>query len=92
MGLIIIIHRHFVSERPALLSNLINFVSIEILKVDVPITIVGGESMLVTFTGVGYDQRIMGDTMMFADRNSSSIPDRQLIQVPEQVTSLRAHL
>ena len=42
--------------------------------------------MLVTFTGVGYDQRIMGDTMMFAEQKGASIPDRQLVLVTEQVT------
>ena len=41
--------------------------------------------MLVTFTGVGYDQRIMGDTLPVRDVGSTTVPDKQVVQVPKQV-------
>ena len=63
-----------------------------LLQVDVPITIAGGETVLVTFTGVGYDQRIMGDTMMFTNQKGDSIPDQQLVQVPEQVSKYKLYI
>lgn len=53
---------------------------------DVPVRIIGGESVLVTFTGVGYDQRIMGDTLPVKDVGSTTVPDKQIVQVPKQVS------
>lgn len=47
--------------------------------------IIGGETVLVTFTGVGYDQRIMGDTLPVRDVGSNTVPDKQVVQVPKQV-------
>lgn len=41
--------------------------------------------MLVTFTGVGYDQRIMGETRPVKDMGSTTVPDKQIVQVPKQV-------
>ena len=41
--------------------------------------------MLITFTGVGYDQRIMGDTLPVRDVGSTTVPDKQVVQVPKQV-------
>ena len=52
---------------------------------DIPVRIVGGETVLVTFTGVGYDQRIMGDTLPVRDMGSTTVPDKQVVQVPKQV-------
>ena len=52
---------------------------------DIPVRIVGGETALVTFTGVGYDQRIMGDTLPVRDMGSITIPAKQVVQVPKQV-------
>lgn len=54
-------------------------------QVDIPVRIVGGETVLVTFTGVGYDQRILGDTLPVGDMGSSTVPDKQVVQVPKQV-------
>ena len=54
-------------------------------QVDIPVRIVGGETVLVTFTGVGYDQRIMGDTLPVRDIGSTTVPDKQVVQVPKQV-------
>ena len=54
-------------------------------QVDIPVRIVGGETVLVTFTGVGYDQRIMGDTLPVRDMGSTTVPDKQVVQVPKQV-------
>ena len=56
------------------------------LQVDVPVRIIGGETVLVTFTGVGYDQRIMGDTLPVKDGGSTTVPDKQIVQVPKQVS------
>ena len=47
--------------------------------------IIGGETVLVTFTGVGYDQRIMGDTLPVRDMAMATVPDKQVVQVPKQV-------
>ena len=55
------------------------------LQVDIPVHILGGETVLVTFTGVGYDQRIMGTTMPFRDE-ASTVPEHQLVQVTRQVS------
>ena len=52
---------------------------------DIPVRIVGGETVLVTFTGVGYDQRIMGDTLPVRDMGRTTVPDKQVVQVPKQV-------
>ena len=56
-----------------------------VFQVDIPVRIVGGETVLVTFTGVGYDQRIMGDTLPVRDMGSTTVPDKQVVQVPKQV-------
>lgn len=53
---------------------------------DVPVRIIGGETVLVTFTGVGYDERIMGDTLPVKDVGSTAVPDKQIVQVPKQVS------
>lgn len=47
--------------------------------------IIGDETVLVTFTGVGYDQRIMGETLPVRDVGSSTVPDKQVVKVPKQV-------
>ena len=41
-------------------------------QVDVPIRIHNGDTALVTFKGVGYDKRVMGDTMATTDRTEIS--------------------
>ncbi|KAJ7389222.1 hypothetical protein OS493_032690 [Desmophyllum pertusum] len=56
--------------------------------VDIPVRIIGGETVLVTFTGVGYDQRIMGDTLPVRDVCSTTVPDKQIVQVPKQLSYL----
>ena len=56
---------------------------------DVPVRIIGGETVLVTFTGVGYDERIMGDTLPVKDVGSTAVPDKQIVHVPKQVSVIR---
>ncbi|XP_019617941.1 PREDICTED: cilia- and flagella-associated protein 65-like [Branchiostoma belcheri] len=57
--------------------------------VDVPIHIVGGDTALITFTGVGYDRRIMGDTMPITEQASfSGVPGVQSVPVPGQLVFL----
>lgn len=56
--------------------------------VDVPVRIIGDETVLVTFTGVGYDQRIMGETLPVRDVGSSTVPDKQVVKVPKQLSYL----
>lgn len=56
---------------------------------DVPVRIVGGETVLVTFTGVGYDQRIMGDTLPERDMGSTTVPNKQVVQVPNRFVSYK---
>ena len=52
------------------------------------IHVIGGESNFVTFTGVGYEQSVMGPTMNLADQNDGTLPKKQLIPVEEQVLNL----
>ncbi|NWJ00164.1 CFA65 protein, partial [Crypturellus undulatus] len=61
-------------------------------SVDVPIHILGGDSALITFQGVGYDPNIMGETATF-DRVSSPsvIPGSNKLTVPGQVATLSHH-
>ncbi|EDO41418.1 predicted protein, partial [Nematostella vectensis] len=56
--------------------------------VDIPVSIIGGDSVLVTFTGVGYDQRIMGDTMAMKDSSAAGLPTKQVVSVPQQLAVL----
>ncbi|GCB82816.1 hypothetical protein scyTo_0023787 [Scyliorhinus torazame] len=39
-------------------------------KVNVPIHILNGDSALVTFTGIGYDKRALGNSAFFNDPSS----------------------
>ena len=59
-----------------------------ICQVDVMIHVIGGESNFVTFTGVGYEESVMGPTMNLADQNDGTLPKKQLIPVEEQVLNL----
>lgn len=56
--------------------------------VDIPIRIIGGDSVLVTFTGVGFDQRIMGDTMRPRDSESIGVPSKQVVPIQHQVLAI----
>ncbi|XP_077997157.1 cilia- and flagella-associated protein 65-like [Glandiceps talaboti] len=57
--------------------------------VDVPIHIINGDTALITFTGVGYDKRIMGDTMPLTDQHDlSGVPAVQSVPVPGQLVYL----
>ena len=49
-----------------------------ITQVDVPIRIHNGDTAIVTFTGVGYDKRVMGETMQLtADQlETSGVPSK----------------
>ncbi len=47
-------------------------------QVDVPIAVEGGDTALVTFTGVGYDERALGDTMQpKSQMNPGDVPSEQ---------------
>ncbi|XP_022101804.1 cilia- and flagella-associated protein 65-like isoform X2 [Acanthaster planci] len=57
--------------------------------VDVPIHIIGGDTALITFTGVGYDKRIMGKSMpMTAGMELNDVPPMQAIPMPGQLVYL----
>ncbi|XP_076448439.1 cilia- and flagella-associated protein 65-like [Babylonia areolata] len=57
--------------------------------VDVPILVHNGESAIVTFTGIGYDRRIMGDTMPLNEtQDMSGVPSVQSIALPGQLSQL----
>ncbi len=59
------------------------------LQVNVPIHIIGGDTALITFTGIGYDKRIMGDTMkMNSQLEPSSVPTVQSVPIPGQLVYL----
>jgi len=52
--------------------------------VTVAISVDGGETALITFTGVGYDNRLMGDTMNVGDASHlTGVP--RLRALPGQV-------
>ena len=54
--------------------------------VDIPIKVHNGDTAIVTFSGIGYDQRIMGDTMPFSDQlEVSGVPAVQTAEIPGQV-------
>ena len=47
-----------------------------------------GDTALVTFTGVGFDKRVMGDTMPITDQTQlSGVPSVQSLPSPGQVTN-----
>jgi len=56
-------------------------------QVDVPIHIIGGDSALITFKGIGYDRRAMGSTMPMLDQPNEfmRVPSLQKVPVPDQV-------
>ena len=55
-------------------------------QVDVPIRVHNGDTAIVTFTGVGYDKRIMGETMPMTDQQDlTGVPGVQSVAVPGQV-------
>lgn len=57
--------------------------------VDVPIHVHNGDTAIVTFTGVGYDKRIMGDTMPMTDQQDlTGVPGVQSVPVPGQLAFL----
>ncbi|XP_071942190.1 cilia- and flagella-associated protein 65-like [Antedon mediterranea] len=57
--------------------------------VDVPIHITGGDTALITFTGVGYDARVMGDTMRLSDQTQlTGVPPIQSVPIPGQLLYL----
>ncbi|XP_050388962.1 cilia- and flagella-associated protein 65 [Patella vulgata] len=57
--------------------------------VDVPIRVCGGETAIVTFTGVGYDKRVMGDTMPITEQQDlTGVPSIQSVPVPGQLAYL----
>ena len=54
-----------------------------------PIHIIGGDTALITFSGVGYDKRIMGQTMPMTDGTEvSQVPTVQSIPVQGQLLYL----
>ncbi|NWQ97855.1 CFA65 protein, partial [Burhinus bistriatus] len=60
--------------------------------VDVPIHILGGESALITFQGVGYDPNIIGETATPSEVLSPSVfPGSTQLTVPGQAATLSHH-
>ena len=56
-------------------------------QVDIPIHIHNSDTALVTFTGVGYDTRLLGDTMKLPDTaEQSGVPSIQSVALPGQVS------
>ncbi|RUS91152.1 hypothetical protein EGW08_001065, partial [Elysia chlorotica] len=54
--------------------------------VDIPIKVHNGDTAIVTFSGIGYDQRIMGDTMPFSDQlEVTGVPAVQTAEIPGQL-------
>lgn len=57
--------------------------------VDVPIRVHKGDTAIITFTGVGYDHRIMGDTMPLNEtQDMTGVPSVQSITLPGQLSQL----
>ncbi|KAK3083386.1 hypothetical protein FSP39_021362 [Pinctada imbricata] len=57
--------------------------------VDVPIHVHNGDTAIVTFTGVGYDKRVMGDTMPIQEQQDmTGVPGIQSVPVPGQLAYL----
>jgi hypothetical protein len=56
-------------------------------QIDIPIRVLGCETSLVTFTGIGYDDRVMGKTL-YLGQHIVDIPTRQIASVGSQVLSL----
>ncbi|XP_072031285.1 cilia- and flagella-associated protein 65-like [Amphiura filiformis] len=57
--------------------------------VNVPIHIIGGDTALITFTGIGYDKRVMGDTVqMNSQLQPSTVPSVQSVPIPGQLVYL----
>ncbi|KAK7113832.1 cilia- and flagella-associated protein 65-like isoform X2 [Littorina saxatilis] len=57
--------------------------------VDVPIRVHKGDTAIITFTGVGYDRRIMGNTMPLNEtQDLSGVPSVQSIALPGQLSQL----
>ena len=54
------------------------------LQIDIPIRVLGCETSLVTFTGIGYDKRVMGNTLSLGG-HIVDIPTRQKASVKSQV-------
>ncbi|XP_028409059.1 cilia- and flagella-associated protein 65-like [Dendronephthya gigantea] len=62
--------------------------------IDTPVRVLGCETTLVTFTGIGYDDRVMGKTLSL-EEHAIDIPPRQIASVGFQLSSLseeRIHL
>ncbi|BFZ22011.1 hypothetical protein BsWGS_25049 [Bradybaena similaris] len=54
--------------------------------VDIPIKVQNGDTAIVTFTGVGYDQRDLGDTMLLSDGSAAcGVPSLQKEELPGQL-------
>ncbi|XP_078326129.1 cilia- and flagella-associated protein 65-like isoform X1 [Crassostrea virginica] len=57
--------------------------------IDVPIHVHNGDTAIVTFTGVGFDRRVMGDTMPVTDQQDlTGVPGVQSVSVPGQLMYL----
>ena len=62
------------------------------LQVDVAVCIDDGETVTITFVGVGFDQRLMGDTMNVGNPSHlTGVPSVQRQVTPGQVRD-KSHL
>ena len=68
----------------------LRFISLFFYQVDIPIHIIGGETALITFQGIGYDARAMGKSMPKIDQPPEfiSVPSTQKVSVPGQVRAV----
>lgn len=59
------------------------------IQVDISITVDQGETAVITFTGIGFDKRLMGTTMELTDvSHPSGVPTVQSAMLPGQVHML----
>ncbi|XP_071101269.1 cilia- and flagella-associated protein 65-like isoform X1 [Haliotis cracherodii] len=57
--------------------------------IDVPVHVHHGDTAIITFTGVGFDKRVMGDTMPITDQHDlTGVPSVQSVAIPGQLVYL----
>ncbi|PIK59519.1 putative coiled-coil domain-containing protein [Apostichopus japonicus] len=56
--------------------------------VSVPIHIIGGDTALISFSGVGYDSRSLGKTLPATDESETLVPVAQKVPIPGQLVYL----
>ena len=60
-----------------------------LFQLDIPIHVHNGDTALITLTAIGYDERIMGDTMAVSNQMTfAGVPSQQCVTVPGQTSFL----